>query len=91
MANKTDLIDALAGKLGISKREAEQGMDAAFSFITETLKKGEKLTISGFGAFDVSARAARTGRNPKTGESIQIPASKTPRFKAGKGLKDAIQ
>ena len=91
MANKTDLIDAVAEKTNLSKKDAEQVLDAAIDYVTQTLKKGEKLTISGFGSFDVSARAARTGRNPKTGEAIQIPASKSPRFKAGKVLKETIQ
>lgn len=91
MANKTDLVDALAEKTSLSKKDAEQVLDAAIQFITQTLKKGEKLTVSGFGSFDVSARAARTGRNPKTGEAIQIPASKNPRFRAGRVLKEAIQ
>jgi DNA-binding protein HU-beta len=91
MANKTDLIDAVAEKANLSKKDAEQVLDAAIEYVTQTLKKGEKLTISGFGSFDVSARAARTGRNPKTGEAIQIPASKNPRFRAGKVLKETIQ
>ena len=91
MANKTDLIDAVAEKANLSKKDAEQVLDAAIDYVTQTLKKGEKLTISGFGSFDVSARAARTGRNPKTGEAIQIPASKNPRFRAGKVLKETIQ
>ena len=91
MANKTDLIDAVAGKTSLSKKDAEHVLDAAIDYVTQTLKKGEKLTISGFGSFDVSARVARTGRNPKTGEAIQIPASKNPRFKAGKVLKETIQ
>ncbi len=91
MANKTNLIDAVAEKANLSKKDAEQVLDAAIDYVTQTLKKGEKLTISGFGSFDVSARAARTGRNPKTGEAIQIPASKNPRFRAGKVLKETIQ
>ncbi len=91
MANKTDLIDAVAGKTSLSKKDAEHVLDAAIDYITQALKRGEKLTISGFGSFDVSARAARAGRNPKTGEAIQIPASKNPRFRAGRVLKDAVQ
>lgn len=91
MANKSDLIDAIAGRASLSKKDAEQVLDTVIDAVVQTLKKGDKLTISGFGTFSVSQRAARTGRNPQTGEAIQIPASKNPRFKPGKALKDAIQ
>lgn len=91
MANKSDLVDALAERTSLSKKDAEQVLDTVIDVVTQTLKKGDKLTISGFGTFSVSARAARTGRNPQTGAAIQISASKNPRFKAGKVLKDAIQ
>jgi len=91
MANKSDLVDALAERTSLSKRDAEQVLDTVIDVITQTLKKGDRLTISGFGTFSVSARAARTGRNPRTGAAIQISASKNPRFKPGKVLKDAIQ
>ncbi len=91
MANKSDLVDAVAERANLSKKDAEQVLDTVIQVVTETLKKGDKLTISGFGTFSVSARAARTGRNPQTGEAIQISASKNPRFKPGKVLKDAIQ
>lgn len=91
MANKSDLVDALAERANLSKRDAEQVLDTVLDVVTQTLKRGDKLTISGFGTFSVSARAARTGRNPQTGAAIQISASKNPRFKAGKVLKDAIQ
>ncbi|OGG51281.1 MAG: DNA-binding protein HU [Candidatus Handelsmanbacteria bacterium RIFCSPLOWO2_12_FULL_64_10] len=91
MANKSDLVDALAERTNLSKKDAEQILDTVIDVVTQTLKKGDKLTISGFGTFSVSARAARTGRNPQTGAAIQISASKNPRFKPGKVLKDAIQ
>ncbi|MSS72733.1 MAG: HU family DNA-binding protein [Candidatus Latescibacteria bacterium] len=91
MANKSDLVDAVAERANLSKKDAEQVLDTVIQVVTETLKKGDKLTISGFGTFSVSARAARTGRNPQTGEAIQISASKNPRFKPGKVLKNAIQ
>ncbi|MBI2950556.1 HU family DNA-binding protein [bacterium] len=91
MANKSDLVDALAERTNLSKKDAEQILDTVIDVVTQTLKKGDKLTISGFGTFSVSARAARTGRNPQTGAAIQISASKNPRFKPGKALKDAIQ
>jgi DNA-binding protein HU-beta len=91
MANKSDLVDALAERTSLSKKDAEQVLDTVIDVVTQTLKKGDKLTISGFGTFSVSARAARTGRNPQTGAAIQISASKNPRFKPGKVLKDAIQ
>ena len=91
MANKSDLVDTIAEKASLSRKDAEQILDATLDFVAQTLKKGDKLTISGFGTFSVSARAARTGRNPQTGEAIQISASKNPRFKPGKALKDTIQ
>ena len=91
MANKSDLVDAVAERSSLSKKDAEQVLDTVIHVVTQTLKKGEKLTISGFGTFSVSARAARTGRNPQTGAAIEISASKNPRFKPGKVLKDAIQ
>jgi DNA-binding protein HU-beta len=91
MANKTDLVDAIAERSSLSKKHAEQVLDTVIECVAQTLKKGDKLTISGFGTFAVSDRAARTGRNPQTGETIQIPASKNPRFKPGKALKEAIQ
>lgn len=91
MPNKAELVDAIADKTGISKKDAGSALDAALSEIAAALKKGEKVSISGFGTFSVGTRAARTGRNPQTGATIHIPASKTLRFKVGKGLKDAIQ
>ncbi|OKL43712.1 HU family DNA-binding protein [Pseudovibrio exalbescens] len=88
--NKNDLIGAVAEKTGLTKAQAGEAVEAAFDAITETLKGGNEVRIIGFGNFSVSERAATEGRNPRTGETIQIPASKTPKFKAGKGLKDAV-
>ena len=88
--NKTDLIDAIALSADISKAAAGRALDAALDSITETLQKGDQVTLVGFGTFSVKERAARTGRNPQTGEPIQIKASKSPGFKAGKALKDAV-
>lgn len=88
--NKTELIAAAAEKAGVSKKEAEAVVTAAFDAIAASLKEGEKVQLVGFGSFEVKTRAERVGRNPKTKEAIQIPASKTPVFKAGKALKDAV-
>lgn len=88
--NKTELIDAMADSADISKAAAGRAFDAAVSAITDALKKGDQVSLIGFGTFKISERAARTGRNPQTGETIQIAASKTPSFKAGKALKDAV-
>lgn len=88
--NKTDLIDAVAEEASVSKAEAGRIVDAVFSSITGALKKGEAVTLVGFGTFQVRTRAARTGRNPKTGDTITIAASNNPAFKAGKALKDAV-
>lgn len=90
MANKNDLIAAVAERTGISKAAAAEAVDATFDVITAALKSGDEVKIIGFGNFSVAARAASEGRNPRTGETIQIAASKTPKFKAGKGLKDAV-
>jgi len=90
--NKNDLIDALSGKLGSPRSEAEKILNTLVDLITETLKKGEEVSITGFGQFSVSDRAARAGVNPqRPTEKIQIPATKVPKFKAGKGLKDAVR
>ena len=89
--NKTELIAAVAGKCSISKKDAEAVVLATFESITDALVKGEKVQIVGFGTFSVKERAARTGKNPATGETIQIAASKIPAFAAGKALKDEIQ
>ena len=86
--NKTELIAAVAEKSGITKKDAERVINATFETVAAELKKGEKVQISGFGIFEVKEREARVGRNPRTKETIQIPASKVPAFKASKTLKD---
>ena len=88
--NKADLVAAVAEKAGISKKDSEKAVNAAFDAITEALANGDKVQLVGFGSFEVKKRAARIGRNPKTKESIEIPASVVPVFKAGKALKDAV-
>ena len=88
--NKTELIAATAEKANISKKDTEAAVNAVIAVITEALKKGDKVQLVGFGSFEVRERAARVGRNPKTKETINIPASKVPAFKAGKALKDSI-
>ncbi|MDO4555927.1 MAG: HU family DNA-binding protein [Lachnospiraceae bacterium] len=88
--NKTELVAAIAEKTELSKKEAEKALKAFTDVIAEELAKGEKIQLVGFGTFEVSERAAREGRNPMTGETIQIAASKTPKFKAGKALKDQV-
>jgi DNA-binding protein HU-beta len=88
--NKSEMIDMVAEAADISKAAAGRAVDAVFDGISASLKKGDSVTLVGFGTFSVSARAARSGRNPRTGETIQIKASKMPKFKAGKALKDAV-
>lgn len=92
--NKSELVDALADRTGMTKADASRAVDALFStddgVLAEALNKGDRVQITGFGTFEAKHRKARTGRNPRTGETIQIAASKTPSFRAGKGLKDAI-
>ena len=88
--NKTELIAAVAEKAEISKKDAEKAVQALVDTITEEMVKGEKVQLVGFGTFEVSERAAREGRNPRSGESVTIAASKSPKFKAGKALKDAV-
>ena len=88
--NKAELIDAVAADADLSKAAASRALDAAINAITKALKKKDTVTLVGFGTFSVRKRSARTGRNPKTGESIKIRASKVPGFKAGKALKDAL-
>ena len=88
--NKTELIDAVAESADLSKADAGRAVDAVIASITKALKKGDSVTVVGFGTFQVRGRAARTGRNPKTGDTINIAASKNPAFKAGKALKDAV-
>ena len=87
---KAELIDAIAGHAELTKREAGLALDATMDAITASLKHGQDVTLQGFGTFSVKQREARTGRNPQTGEAIEIPASKTVGFKAGKALKDAV-
>lgn len=88
--NKADLIDKLASDAGISKKEAGAAIDSFTDAVTKTLKKGDKVTLVGFGTFSVSKRAARTGRNPQTGATIKIKAKKVAKFKAGKELSEKI-
>lgn len=88
--NKADLIAAIAAKTGETKKSAEASVNAFVDVITESLVKGDKVQLVGFGSFEVRKRAARKGRNPQTKEEIKIPASKAPVFKAGKSLKEAI-
>jgi len=88
--NKTELVQAMAESADITKAAAARALDGFVDAITQALKDGEQVTLIGFGTFAVRERAARSGRNPKTGESIEIGASKIPAFKAGKALKDAV-
>lgn len=89
--NKTELITNMAEKAEMSKKDAEKALTAFTNVVANALADGDKVAITGFGTFEVVERAARTGRNPQTGESIQIAASKSPKFKAGKALKDAMK
>ena len=88
--NKTELVNAIAEEAGLSKKDAEKAVKAFVDVTTAELKKGEKVQLVGFGTFEVSARAAREGRNPQTGAPMKIAASKAPKFSAGKALKDAV-
>ena len=89
--NKDQLLDAMSAKAGISKKEAGLALDAFIDSVTSTLSSGGAVALTGFGSFQVSHRAARQGVNPKTGAKLQIPAMKVAKFKAGKGLKDAVR
>lgn len=89
--NKADLINALAEKNGLTKKEAEKSVSAVLEIITASLKAGTKVQIMGFGSFEVKKRAARTAKNPSTGKKMNIPATKVVSFKAGKALKDSVQ
>lgn len=89
--NKAELILAVAEETGFSRKDVETGLNAALEAITAALKEEEKVQIVGFGSFETKRRAERTGRNPKTGESVAIPATKSPTFKPGKGLREAIE
>lgn len=92
--NKSELVDALADQTGMTKADAARAIDALFStdggILAKALRKGDRVQITGFGSFEAKMRPARTGRNPRTGESIKIAAARSPSFKAGKGLKDAV-
>ena len=88
--NKAELIDAVASRANISKSDAGSAVDAVFNSIQGALSRGDSVSLIGFGTFSVTDRAARTGRNPRTGETIQIAASRAAKFKAGKSLKDAV-
>ena len=88
--NKTELVAAIAEKAEISKKDAEAALKAFTETVEQELVKGEKIQLVGFGTFEVSKRSARTGRNPQTGKTMKIAASKAPKFKAGKALKDAV-
>ena len=89
--NKTELVAAVATKADLSKKDAEAAVKAVLDAVTEALADGEKVAFVGFGTFEVKERAARTGKNPRTGEAIEIPASKVPSFKAGAALKNAVK
>ncbi len=88
--NKAELIETIAKKADLSKKDAEAALNAFTDVVGKTLKKGDKVQLVGFGTFEVAKRAARTGRNPQTGKEIKIAASKAPKFKAGKALKDLV-
>ncbi|MCX7843096.1 MAG: HU family DNA-binding protein [Clostridia bacterium] len=88
--NKTDLINSIAAKSGLNKKNSEAALNAFISSVEESLKNGDKVVLVGFGTFEVRERAERKGRNPQTKKEITIPASKAPVFKAGKGLKDTV-
>ena len=88
--NRVELVAAMADKAGLAKKDAEKALKAFTDVVAEELKKGEKIQLVGFGTFEVSERAAREGRNPRSGETMTIAACKAPKFKAGKALKDAI-
>jgi len=88
--NKGELVEAVAAAAGLSRADAGKAVDATLDAVTKTLKNGGSVSLVGFGTFSVKSRAARMGRNPRTGQAIQIAASNVPGFKAGKGLKDAV-
>ena len=89
--NKTDLVAAVAAKAELSKKDAEAAVNAVFDSVKDALAEGDKVSLIGFGTFSVKTRAARTGLNPRTKETIEIPESKVPAFKAGSALKDAVK
>jgi len=89
--NKSDLIDAMRDAMGATRAEAERAVDAFINTVTGALKSGDQVSIAGLGIFEAKMRAARTGRNPRTGEAIQIKAMRVPKFRAAKALKDAVK
>ena len=89
--NKMEVVDAIASRAGLSKADADRALNAFIDTVADALARGEKVTVTGFGTFEVRHRAARMGRNPQTGAPLHIPATNTPAFKAGKGLKDAVR
>lgn len=91
MANKADLIDKVHGVVGGTKADAERAVETVISTITECLKRGEEVSVAGLGIFEAKTRAGRTGRNPRTGETIQIKSMRVPKFRASKTLKDAVK
>ncbi|MHB1086707.1 MAG: HU family DNA-binding protein [Minisyncoccota bacterium] len=91
MANKTDLIDRVHQTIGCTKADAERAVESIIAMITDTLKKGEEVSVAGLGIFEAKTRAGRTGRNPRTGETIQIKSMRVPKFRASKTLKDAVK
>ena len=91
MANKAELVERVAGKTNLTKKDVTAAVEALFESVEEFLAEGEKVKVIGFGTFEVRDRAARKGRNPQTGEEIEIKATKVPGFKAGKALKDAVK
>lgn len=88
--NKQELIQAVADKSGLTQKDAKTALDATLAVVSDTLAQGDEVVLVGFGTFSVREQKARTARNPKTGEKIQVPAKKVPTFKAGKGLKEAV-
>jgi DNA-binding protein HU-beta len=91
MANKMDLVEKVAQTIGCTKADGERAVEAIIGMITDTLKKGEEVSVAGLGIFEAKMRAGRTGRNPRTGATIQIKAMKVPKFRASKTLKDAVK
>jgi len=89
--NKAELIEEVSGETGLTKRMSREAVDTIISAITDSLAREEKVTLVGFGTFQVMERKARTGRNPQTGQSIQVPAKKVPKFKPGKGLREKVK
>ncbi|HXK35391.1 MAG TPA: HU family DNA-binding protein [Candidatus Paceibacterota bacterium] len=91
MANKQSIVDMVQGKLGGTKTQAEEIVNGLFDMIVNTIKGGEEVSIAGFGVFSIKERAARQARNPKTGETVSVPATKVPKFRAAKALKEAVK